>query len=419
MRRLILVVLTFLLAATLAIVGGAFVLVDRAGDPGTSDADGDGLWDSVERDGWTTVAGASHVTDPRVADTDDDGLADGEEAGALVSTTAARQSFVGHSDPTSADTDGDDLGDADEYFLGTDAYRKDTDDDGLADRSEVAFGSDPTTTTPDGDSYSDLEEYEDELDPFAYDLSLGERSSALKAGLTYGDWLWGAENIGGMNEQQLQSLPYLIGHLGSGALVYGDVRDLISGLADGDFSEAALAAGAMVPAVGDAVSITKRILKFAAQGQAARRAAFRYLAMTGLKSSVLTGARAALAGGSNELPIAMTGGAQDIAVYVGLGPDSSFRYVGLTRDLYAVQEGLGDGLNVRELDAAGEPVTLGEARAIGEALVVRGDGALLNTEHLVDPKVDHYDQAVAWGDRWLREHCVTWPSPLPCSGSLF
>lgn len=47
-----------------------------------------------------------------------------------------------------------------------------------------------------------------------------------------------------------------------------------------------------------------------------------------------------------------------------------------------------------------QPVTQGQAQAIGEALIVRRnlDG---RWDHVLDPDLPYYDAAVAWGDRWI------------------
>ena len=127
------------------------------------DADGDGLTDAQENDGWsitvTTEESISSFTvssEPTTPDTDADGVPDPDEIGML-------------SDPRSSDPDEDGLNDIDEWELGTNLTHWDTDGDGLGDGAEVEFGSDPKVQDTDGEGLSDLEEFILGLDPNAPD----------------------------------------------------------------------------------------------------------------------------------------------------------------------------------------------------------------------------------------------------------
>jgi hypothetical protein len=131
----------------------------------TKDTDGDGLYDLLERKGWTAIIedGFREIhrievsSSPYKSDTDGDGLSDLEE-------------FRLRSNPTSNDTDGDGLLDKEETLYGANLNDMDTDDDALSsyqvtpvselmDKGEVSlFQTSPTLRDTDGDGKSDLHE---------------------------------------------------------------------------------------------------------------------------------------------------------------------------------------------------------------------------------------------------------------------
>jgi outer membrane protein OmpA-like peptidoglycan-associated protein len=130
-------------------------------DPGSSDADGDGLTAAEEEKAGTGDA---------VRDSDGDGLTDGEEvhryrSNPLVQDSDAdgipdgTEALTSGTDPARADTDGDGIPDRDElHVTGTAPTRADTDGDGLQDGAEAAAGSDPLVPDTDGDGLTDREE---------------------------------------------------------------------------------------------------------------------------------------------------------------------------------------------------------------------------------------------------------------------
>lgn len=131
----------------------------------TSDTDGDGLYDVIERKGWTVIIEDSfkelqHIevsSSPTNPDTDGDGLSDLDE-------------FRLKSNPTTDDTDGDGLLDNEEILYGANPNDVDTDDDALSneqvtpvvellDNGEVTlFKTSPALSDTDGDGKSDLDE---------------------------------------------------------------------------------------------------------------------------------------------------------------------------------------------------------------------------------------------------------------------
>ena len=176
-------------------LGDLSVHTASACDAGVSvegDADGDGVPDVDEVDGWEVLV------------VDGDGVVHAR----LVT-----------SDPNLPDTDFDGLSDAEERAAGTDPRRKDTDGDGLSDFAELrVFKSDPRSVDTDGDSRGPLGTARS--DPNLWDgneLLLSHTSPVLAD--TDGDGLtdWEEIHSGGTNPL-VADLPTL------SLEVYGDPR---------------------------------------------------------------------------------------------------------------------------------------------------------------------------------------------------
>ncbi len=112
--------------------------VPRERSDDTTDTDGDGIWDAVERmDG----------SDPLRSNSDKDGLSDWDE-----------RRWVG-SDPVDADTDDDGLSDGEEIRrFGSSPFAWDTDKDKVIDIDEVVARTSPRKWDSDGDGQSDWNE---------------------------------------------------------------------------------------------------------------------------------------------------------------------------------------------------------------------------------------------------------------------
>lgn len=266
--------------------GGKYFYVDQADglkdayeriadDLGKPDTDGDGISDEAETTGWRTGRGTVYSTDPAKADTDGDGLTDGQEAGQLRTGASFGKGtyYQGLSNPTMPDSDGDGLYDPAEFDFETAPLNPDTDSDGLDDLTEIEYGYQPNAHNPDGDTFYDKTEFANGTDPFQYDLSGGENAAALMGGFVFGDWDWGAEHIGRLSERQRQSLAYLTGHLASGIVAVGDLRDLIGNIGKGAWGDAVWSLAALVPVYGDAARSGQKLVKFAAKGSHGVRAA--------------------------------------------------------------------------------------------------------------------------------------------------
>lgn len=259
----------------IADAGGLSGAFDRISvDLGAPDSDGDGLSDHAETNGWRSSKGNIYFTKPDNPDSDGDGLTDGEEAGALVSGSFGT-GYRLVSNPNKVDTDNDGLDDLTEVVEGTSPLRADTDGDGLGDLEETEFGSDPTHANPDGDHLNDKQEKDGGTDPFVYDLRTAEHAGAFAGGLAFGDWEWGAEHIGRLNQAQRDSVAYLLGLLASGLVVIGDVRDTIANLEKGDFAAAGLSLIGVVPFVGDAARSGGKIVTFAAKNSQSTKTALK------------------------------------------------------------------------------------------------------------------------------------------------
>lgn len=384
---------------------------DISGDIGSPDTDGDGLSDKAETDGWRTQRGTVYKTDPSKTDTDGDGLTDGQESGAIT-TSSWGNAYVGLSDPTKKDTDGDGLDDPSEVLGVTSAWSSDTDGDGLGDLAEYDFDADPTQWNVDGDNYNDAQEYAKGLHPREYDLTGWEATGAFMAGFTFGEWEWGARNVGRQNDAQMQSFQYIGGQMVSGVLVFGDVRDAVSQLADGNWSGAGLSAIGLVPFVGDGAKVVSGVAKFATRGERAAKASYRYVYELPASQSLKRKMAASVFGdAATVLPKALQGGPANTFVYIG-SRNGVRTYAGITSDVSRRQSEhlAGSGIRITPISAK---LTRGEARAIEQALIARAGGpktpGFLNQINSISPKHYYYDDAVEWGEAWLKAKNVVYP----------
>lgn len=378
-------------------MGVPWLAIDR-------DSDSDGLPDWLERRGWESPIDGRVVTDPTARDTDDDGLPDGVEAGDPLRSEPERKGEAGISDPTASDTDGDGLGDGDEFFSDTDPRRDDSDDDGLADRAEIEFGSDPLSANPDGDAYPDDKEYERKSNPLAYDLTKAQAVGAFAAGLAAGDWSWAARHLGRLNREQMQSPEYLAGQLAGGFLPLADARDMVANLARLRLNEALLSAIGTVPGAGDAVRSGAVLTSFAKNGKRAESTVASLIESMPASLETKVSLRRKTLGSARGLPPDLRGGENEYVVYVG------HDYVGITKN-FAIRASqhrrAGRTFTPVQMPRA-ENLTLGQAKAIEQACIVRrglksAGGELQNTINSISPARSYYDDAVAWGERFMEK----------------
>ena len=222
---------------------------DDAGAEDAPDADGDGASDADER---------ARGTDPNRADSDGDGVTDGEEA---------RRG----TDPLEDDSDGDGVPDADEIAAGTDPRSADSDRDGLSDLEESELGTDPRNADSDGDGVRDGQELEQDSDPFSRDTDGdgkddGEDGDPLKYSGGVDDAIKGAVcgDSGALfcpdeDDPSRATTEYILGQVLSSLVAVGDIRDGVDALLRGKLGDAFWSAVGVVPAVGDAAKIGKKV----------------------------------------------------------------------------------------------------------------------------------------------------------------
>lgn len=372
------------------------------------DADGDGLPDRTEVKGWLTQVDGRVVTDPRDADTDADGLSDGVEAGELTGSVKGDAVYVTISHPTERDTDADGIEDGAEIYSDMDPRERDTDGDGLADARELDFGSDPTLSNPDDDRYSDKQEYDRGSDPMAYDLGRGQAISAFLVGAAAGDSDFLARSVGRLNDAQIESPEYLAGHLASGVLAVGDIRDLAVNIGTLDPLGAVTDAGGLVPGAGDTAKAVTIMTKFARHSARAERAVA--TAVEGLPGSKRVKQRIyrSIFGSSVRLPPGLAGGPKNYIVYKGTG------YIGITDNFErrAKQHAARGRSFTPVLLEGATGLSRGEARAIEETCILEqglkaAGGSLENIRHSISPSDPTYEGAVAFGKAHLKKLGVT------------
>lgn len=133
-----------------------------------------------------------------------------------------------------ADNDYDGLNDGDEEVFGTFSTLVDTDFDGYTDGYEaqrLADGFDPATPTK----------------IYSPDVWLNE----FAPGMFCGD----------VDYCRIDSIPWLLGNIASGVLVFGDVRETISGVLTGNWPAAGIAVIGLIPGFGDIGSAGAKVTK--------------------------------------------------------------------------------------------------------------------------------------------------------------
>lgn len=222
-----------------------------------TDTDGDGIPDITETTGFRDGFGNWYYTDSNNSDTDGDGLLDGDEAG-VVTTVDGRVFFHFISNPLKIDSDNDGIDDPDEEEFSCAALDPDTDNDWLNDGFELEIGTEPTLTDTDFDGLGDFaEHYHPLFDPLVYEkhYSNEEISREFVLGAVLGEF--GYDNH--------DSFYYLAGHIVSGLVALGDIRDMGASIIDGNVVDTLLNCLGLVPLGGDAAKILTNIGQFVAK----------------------------------------------------------------------------------------------------------------------------------------------------------
>ena len=99
-------------------------------------------------------------------------------------------------------------------------------------------------------------------------------------------------------------------------------------------------------------------------------------------------------------PKALSGGPANTHVYFGM-VNGKPAYAGITNNLGRRQAQHGSKYVLDPITTSA--VTRGEGRAIEQALIVENPG-FTNKINNISPKHAYYDDAVSWGQAWLREN---------------
>jgi hypothetical protein len=202
-------------------------------------------------------------SNPFDADTDNDGLSDGTELGRPLAPSVMGTwesdwpitAYTMMSDPREWDADHDNLSDTDELELGFNALNSDPDRDGLLDGDEGVWGTNPNRPDYDGDHYTDGFEalhYAEGYDPLVYN----ERTDASD---WIGDFFLGAF-CGDTEICRRDSWAWILGNAGSGVLIYGDVRDFVWSINDGEPVNTAIILAGAIPGYGDSLRTGAKIV---------------------------------------------------------------------------------------------------------------------------------------------------------------
>ena len=105
--------------------------------------------------------------------------------------------------------------------------------------------------------------------------------------------------------------------------------------------------------------------------------------------------------GSGSVPNSLLQGDPNTRVYLGI-IDGEPDYVGIAYDVERRQSQHGDRFDyLREITT--EPLTRRQARAIEQAMI-KNHLEYSNKINSISTKRDWYNDAVTWGEAWLREH---------------
>ena len=236
------------------------------------DTDGDGISDWIEKRGFTSTMirpGAGNVrffSSPYLADTDGDGLSDPQEYGDRFisgtrdvdwNSTRPVSAYYMVSNPSFPDGDWDGLSDLEEIEFRMDPLSPDMDSDGVLDGMELLNGTFPYMQNSDKDSYLDIYEIvhrSEGYDPIVFNPRL---TGVEWVGEALLGWSCGDFDVCGR-----PTVPWLIGNLVSGLMIFGDIRDAVANYTEGRYVNAALCVVGLIPVIGDTASVLAKSSKF-------------------------------------------------------------------------------------------------------------------------------------------------------------
>lgn len=120
--------------------------------------------------------------------------------------------------------------------------------------------------------------------------------------------------------------------------------------------------------------------------------------LSGLVLDRVAPSRAAVGLADDALPAALRGGSADVHVYMGVRNGKPV-YTWITNNLGRRQAQHGDRFVLQQVTS--DPLTRGQARAVEQALIARNPG-FENAINSISPRHSYYQQAVDWGEAWLR-----------------
>ncbi|WP_094227737.1 hypothetical protein [Methanolobus psychrotolerans] len=162
------------------------------------------------------------------------------------------------SNPERIDSDNDGIDDPDEAEFSTGMMDWDSDNDKLGDGFELEIGTEPLIKDTDFDGYNDYEEYNDpDHDPLVYEKRYSHYEIVKEIGLGI--------VLGEFGYDEHDSVYYLTGHLISGFVAVGDVRDLLASVSHGDEIGTVLNIAAVVPLWGDGAKVVANVGEFGAK----------------------------------------------------------------------------------------------------------------------------------------------------------
>lgn len=116
-------------------------------------------------------------------------------------------------------------------------------------------------------------------------------------------------------------------------------------------------------------------------------------------NTAISSVKSAVARPAPKLPSQLAGGPANNSVYQGVKGGEDI-YVGITNNV--VRRTSEHGTRFDELTVMGSGLTRGEARAVEQAMIVSNNYD--NIINSISPKHSYYDDAVAWGQNWLKQN---------------
>ena len=238
------------------------------------------------------------------------------------------------------------------------------------------------------------------IDPWGLSASDGQKNSPTfgsvvkNFGIGFAQGAWGAaKNIGQFIAHPIKTVQATANGIAQfGKNLYNDPRRTYNGIKDS-------VVGAYTTFKNADANEKARIVGNITGHVAVDTAA---IVATGAASKFAVGKVKSLIRGKSpvSLPQALSGGPADTYVYYGKKGGKPV-YVGITNDLKRRQ--MEHGTRFRLEPITKTPLIRGEARAVEQALIKNNPG-FQNIRNSISPTHTWYNQAVEWGEQWLRNN---------------